>query len=479
MRLPGFNGGSYQDQSRVALGERCINLIPERFSRGGKSIGALYPAPGFTEFATFGDSPGRGIFYENGRLFAVYGTTLYEVDSAGTPTARGVLAIDSNPAAMSTNGDGGQELLVSSGDTGYIFDLSTNVLTSEVSDIQQIGVVDGFFVGLDPTTSTLKISEALDGKTWDPTQISQRSSASDLWRGLAVVRQEIVLLGDKTGEVWFNAGRSPFPFAPRNGATFDVGIVAAFSLAKFGSSCAWLGQPEEGGLGVFVLNGYTPERISPPGLDYLIQTYADDDGIDDAIGWSYSRDGHAFYVLQFPSSGRTHVYDGLTQEWHERGKWNPSANDYGVYRGLFHAQAFEKNLVCDSQSNKMYSLSSSIYTDVGGDVLRRARRTPHLSNENQRIFFDWAELECERGVGLTSATAQGYDPEVMLRYSNDGGFTWGAERTRKIGKRGVYGTRVRWQDCGSGRDRVWEWSQSDPVPSRWFDAYVGATVARF
>ncbi|KKW38810.1 MAG: Inosose isomerase [Candidatus Peribacteria bacterium GW2011_GWB1_54_5] len=107
-----------------------------------------------------------------------------------------------------------------------------------------------------------------------------------------------------------------------------------------------------------------------------------------------------------------------------------------AYRPQFHANAFGKNLVCDNQSGTIYELSSTTYTDVGGSVLRRERRTPHLSDENRRLFFDYFELECERGVGLASATVQGYDPLVALRYSNDGGHTWGASRTRPIGRRG-------------------------------------------
>lgn len=480
MRLPGFAGGTYQDQSRTAAGERCINMFPERIDRGGKVRLALYPTPGFTAFATLMDSPGRGVFAESERLFAVYGSTFYEIAADGTPTPLGQVDHDGSPVFMSTNGDGGQELFTVSAKKGYILDLVTNTLTHVVSDVTHGDQIDGFFVALDAETATLKISERLDGQTWDPTQIAQRTSASDLWRAMVVVQQEAVLIGEKTGEVWFNAGRSPFPFAKRPGAEFDVGIAARYAITKFAGSCAWLGQSAEGGLGVYRLNGYTPERISRPGLDWLLQQYAEEFGVSDARAWAYAREGHEFLVLHFPAASRTHVYDATTREWHERGKWNASQNAFGVYRALYHAHAFGRDLVCDPSTNKLHAFSSTTWTDVDGDVLRRVRVTPRgFHNENKRLFFPRIELECDRGVGLTPDGIPGSDPSVMLRYSNDGGHTWGAYRTRPIGKRGEYATRVVWLECGSGRDRVWEFVQTDPVPCRWYDAYVQVRAGRY
>ena len=477
MTLNDFVGGSYQDQSRVRAGERCINMLPEF----GESGAALYPTPGLSEFATFGDSPGRGIYAEkgSGRLFAVYGATLYEVSSAGVPTARGAVAVDQNPAQLSSNGDGGDELLAVSGDSGYLLDLGTNAFTTEVADASHCGLVDGFLWALDPATGTLKISDFLDGTIWDPTQIAQRTAAPDPWKAGITIEREIVLFGDDTGEVFYNAGASPFPFRKRGSSDFDVGIAAYFSLAKMGASCAWLGRSEQDGYVVYHMNGYTPEKISPPGLDWLIQSYADDVGISDAFGWGYGREGHGFYVLQFPGSGRTHVYDARMRRWHERGKWDALSGDFGVYRGAFHAFAFDRNLVCDPQSNKMYSLSSTTYTDVDGDVLRRVRRTSHLHSENKRMFYKRAELVCERGVGLNvAATASGYDPVVGLRYSNDRGYTWSDERLRTIGRRGEWNGRTEWNQCGSGRDRQWEIVGTDPVPYRWYDFNFDFDIGR-
>ena len=58
------------------------------------------------------------------------------------------------------------------------------------------------------------------------------------------------------------------------------------------------------------------------------------------------------------------------------------------------------------------------------------------------------------------------DPQVMLRWSDDGGHTWSNEHWRSMGKAGEWGYRVFWRRLGMTeklRDRVYEVSGSDPV----------------
>ena len=471
MRLSGFVAGAYVSRSQILAGEDLINMFVEPAPHGNKAKAALFPIPGVTTFATLTAAGGRGIFAEDARCFTVFGATLAEIDANGAVTNRGTVAVDNNPVTMCSSGDAGQDLFITSGNTAYILDLVTNVLTTETDAgaVTQGGQIDGFFVALDAATSTLKISESLDGKTWDATQIAQRTSASDPWIAMAVERGEVYRFGEKTGEVWYNAGLAPFPFAARPEGFFQVGIAAAFSLARVAGSLAWVGRTENGNPAVYLMDGYEPIQISTPAIDWLLQQYDDAVGVDDAIGWSYDREGHKFYVVTFPSSNRTLCYDVTTKAWHRRGFWDTTTADFLAYRPIFHASAFRRNLVCDSNGSVVYEYDSDVYTDVGGEELRRVRRTPHTADEHKRLYFPWAELEAERGVGNANAP----DPLVALRYSNNGGKTWGSNRTRSVGALGTYDTRARWEQCGSGRDRVWELWTTDAAASYWFDFYHG------
>ena len=63
-------------------------------------------------------------------------------------------------------------------------------------------------------------------------------------------------------------------------------------------------------------------------------------------------------------------------------------------------------------------------------------------------------------------TATAIDPQVMLRWSDDGGHTWSNEHWRSMGKTGQWGRRVIWRRLGMTlklRDRVYEVSGTDTV----------------
>jgi hypothetical protein len=62
--------------------------------------------------------------------------------------------------------------------------------------------------------------------------------------------------------------------------------------------------------------------------------------------------------------------------------------------------------------------------------------------------------------------APGVDPQVMLRWSDDGGHTWSNEHWKSMGGIGQFGTRTIWRRLGATmkiRDRVYELSGTDPV----------------
>lgn len=66
------------------------------------------------------------------------------------------------------------------------------------------------------------------------------------------------------------------------------------------------------------------------------------------------------------------------------------------------------------------------------------------------------------------------EPRVMMRWSNDGGRTFGAERLVGAGKQGEYSKRARWTRLGRGRDRVFEIAMSDAIPWRLSNLYLQA-----
>jgi hypothetical protein len=287
---------------------------------------------------------------------------------------------------------------------------------------------------------------------------------------LIVDHREVWLFGTNSVEVWYDAGTTDFPLQRIQGAFNEIGCAAAYSVAKLDNSVFWLGKDARGQGVVYRANGYTGQRISTHAVEWQIQQYGN---LADAIGYTYQQDGHSFYVLVFPNANTTWVYDAATQAWHERAGWQ---NGQFVRHRSNCQMAFNSEVIVgDYENGNIYAFDLDDYSDNGQiqKWLRSWRALPTGQNNLKRTAHHSLQLDVESGVGLN--VGQGSDPEVMLRWSDDGGHTWSNYHTAKIGKIGEYYRRVFWRRLGMTlklRDRVYELSMTDPVKT----AIMGAEL---
>jgi hypothetical protein len=399
-------------------------------------------------------------------------------EAAAPPTTNttGTTAIvdDGTPVQFCSSGDAGEQLLFVSGDYAYCYDFEGNVLAPVVKGASFSGFIDSYFVVLDPSTSTLKVSESFDGFQWDPTQVYQRSRAGDKWLSMAVTSNNIWLIGTQTGEVWVGTGDPDARFTPYTPVFIEVGVIAADTMIRVsGDTMMWVAQDKDGAGYVVRTSGYAPEKVSTIAVDYAMQQLST---INDGAAFSYQQEGHTFYVVSFPAAHQTWVFDLSTGEWHRRGYWDPNVMAYRVYRPQCHAFAFGGihglglNLVGDRASGRIMALKPQVGTDMDGVVIRRMRQAPHLADRDQEVTFDRVQMDMDVGQGL--AVGQGSDPTMMLVYSNNGGNTWGHELWRSAGKQGDYRIQVAWSRLGTAKNRVFRLVVSDPVPWRVVGAWL-------
>jgi hypothetical protein len=252
---------------------------------------------------------------------------------------------------------------------------------------------------------------------------------------------------------------------------------------RLDNSVFWLGADDRGaGIG-WRAQGYSPARISNHAVEAAWAAYST---IADAIGYSYQDQGHSFWVLYFPSANKTWVYDVATQMWHERSfRAGGSAVDT-AHRSQCHVYAFGRHLVGDWGGGNAYQMAVpqvngsgwSFVTDFG-NAIRRVRRAPHISMEQQWTFHHEMQVDVEAGLGpqppLLDGAGNQRDPQLVLRWSDDGGKTWSNERVMNCGQAGAFKTRAIARRLGRSRDRIYEVSVSDPIPWRIVDAYLQAT----
>ena len=296
--------------------------------------------------------------------------------------------------------------------------------------------------------------------TIDPLAFAAAESSPDLVQAVASNNREVWVFGAGTTEIWYDAATVPFPLAPIQGAYNEIGCIAPFSIAKLDNSLFWLGADPRGYGIIYRNQGYTGKRISTHAVEYAIQHYGD---ISDAVAYTYQEEGHAFYVLNFPTANATWVFDVATNAWHERASWKNGS--FMRHRGQCQMNFNNQTIVGDFENGNIYAMDLDVYADNGSiqKWVRSWRPIPPNQNNLKRTAQHTLQLTCESGVGLN--LGQGEDPQVMLRWSDDGGHTWSNEFWISMGKIGEYGRRAIWRRLGMTtklRDRIYEVSGTDP-----------------
>jgi hypothetical protein len=466
-------GPSYTARSLNFDASRCVNLYPEASGSGlSKSIAMLVGCPGLTRFATLTGSGVRGaIRFSSNVSIVVTGGDVYRVNTLGAGTLIGVVTAATTPVSMASNGS---VIMLVTGAEGYVIDPTaatvTKIIDPDFFGGDRVDYIDGYFVFNRPGTQQFQITSLL-GTAVDPLDFASAEGAPDLLISLLVDHLEIWLFGETTTEVFFNSGNPDFPFERIQGAFIQQGCAAKFSPARFSSAVAWLSQNDQGQGMVVKSNGYQPERISTHAVEYAIAQYT---RIDDAIGMSYQREGHEFYVLTFPTANATWVYDASTQLWHERAWRDPADGSLNRHRAQCVISFANKIIVGDWSNPYLYSWDLNAYTDDGG-ILPAIRQVPHIASDDNSLTVYWKLwVDIEAGVGL-NGTGQGSDPQVMLSWSDDGGHTFGTELTVAAGKIGEYKRRANFRRLGASRDRVFRVSMTDPVKRIFIAAGIEAS----
>lgn len=370
--IPGVVGGSNVLRQPFISCERAINLYPERIQGTGKRPSYLKSRAGLRTFATIDDSPGRGLWSENGRCFGVAGTTFAEIFEDGSTVSHGSVELgNSLPVWMCSNGSAGGQVFLTSPPKGYIFDLTTDTLTELAGDfpdnVWQPVFFDSYFMVSIRDTRQFRWSALNDGTAWDPLNVAERQMSDNI---VSFIRlgKTVWAIGGRTAEPWYNTGDALTPFAPVQGVFLEMGCAAGYSAQRSENTLSWIGQNENGGGVVYVANGYTPDKLSNYSIDLELQ---DSGNLEFVHASAFQQKGHSFYQINLPPNEAplSPVFDftearlGNPNPWHHRAMWNTSTASYEQDLAAAHAYAFSKNLMVSRLDGTVYWLRDDAYSD--------------------------------------------------------------------------------------------------------------------
>lgn len=454
--LPIFGTG-IKANSEFVTAQRRLNCFFDIRQDGDRTNIIIRGTPGAkTPWVTLPDSPIRGWWALNSYLYVVAGSSVYAVDTSGTANLLGSII---NSGQLVQMGDDSITMLIVDGAQAYsvLLPLGAPTLVADANfpnGAQSIAQLDSKMYAPFPNSRRFAASGTLNATVWTPGIVGTKENASDNLVAVDVWNGALILWGSDNMEFWQDVGSSPLPVQRINGASQAWGLAALRSRVALANTMYFLGKNRQGGVQVFRLNGYTPQRVSNTDLEDLFATFG---SYSDAIALTYTVSGHPMYQITFPGESRSFLFDTQTEMWYETQTGIANiARHFGNLGVTFNF----KNYICDTSSGNIYELDDDTYTD-NGTTIKRQIASRHIRMDGNEFGVSELTLEMETGVG--TATGQGADPQIMMQVSRDGGKTYGVERWKQIGAVGQYRRRVNYSQMGSARDFVFQFTMTDPV----------------
>lgn len=462
-------GPAYTNRSLPLSAQVSKGLYPE-LNPESRNFASLHAFPGLKLFASL-TGKGRGLHKVAATAYAVYGNTLSSIDSDGVATSRGTI-VGENQVDFADNG---KLLIIVTGATAYIFTVATNTL-AEITDPSLVNptTVDylnsQFIFDNNGETSTIgefSTSQVTTPITADnivnPLDTATTEAYPDDILRVVVFKDIVVFFGADGIDPWWNSGQGNPPFDPVQGLNRPYGLAGRLAVDTTDEFL------------YFVDDQRTPRRlvgaqVNNIGNPALAQEWDSYVRVDDAVVFAYVIDQKNMCQFNFPAANRSWLYHEESGSWFQLS----SGIDNRRHRGQAHLFIYGKNLIQDHSNGNLYELDFDTFTD-NGEVVQRKRSTATIhaglfGEPGKEIFFDKVEFVIETGVGV--ATGQGSDPQLMVRFTDDGGRTFSAEQWVPVGAGGEYRTLVELFEQGRAVSRIYELAYSEPTRFSLIDAHA-------
>lgn len=416
----------YPNKSIDQNQSRLINMYLEPDKSKGKYQLAAFPTPGLTLFCDTSQANVRALLEYNGIVYVVSGNKFGSINSGGTFTQLGSNLNTSSGYAKILSITGGSDLnnqvMIIDGTNGYTYNIDTAVATFPIVDVDfpqtatDMTSQDDYILVANNNSIQYNLSNLADTTTWAALDFASKISKPDNIVAIKSNQERVWIFGNSTTEIWWNSGNADFPFEKIGDTFIHKGCASKQSVCMANEQLYMLGQSQNGGYQFLQFVGYSPSSIGNPGIDYKLNTY---NTVSDCVSYAYIRDGHEFIDNTFPTQNITHTYDVNTGVWIER-QSDSGGGTYGKFLASSHCFCYNKSLVGDSTSGKIYSQSTSVYTE-NGTPIRRMFISPPIYKEGRRIFISRLLIDVETNIGANKT--------FLLEASNDGGRSWDSIQT--------------------------------------------------
>lgn len=322
-----FVGETYADDSRPWSSQECVNYILTRAERpGARSADKLVGAPGLKAYSEgMQQAPVRGLHDVEGLLLAVAGNMLYQIRPSRVAVPIGVIPGSSRVSMAHNQITNGYEVMIANGQSGYVYNTATGAFGQVTDDgfpgLTSAAYIDGYIAGIEPQGRFWAHSELRQATEWNTLDRYDAEAAPDKMVALVVASREVVVLSQRTGQIFRNTGAVTGTFQNANGMEFQIGCASKHGAVVIDNGVCFLGSD---GL-VYMLRGGAPTIVSTGPIASAMRQH----DLSTCFAMVFEDNKHKIAYFTFPT-GQTFGFDFWTNAWHRRksyglDRWRVSA----------------------------------------------------------------------------------------------------------------------------------------------------------
>lgn len=458
-------GQEYEHRSTAISVQKTMNLIPQTEVTGAAQT-SLTTWPGCNSFCLLTGS-NRGITRFKNELYKVSGTTLYKISSVGVATTIGTIS-GTNRCIFANDGT---NMIITTGGTGYQLSGTTlsQITDTDFENGNSSSYLNQQFI-YDGNGGRFQVSDVGDPDSLQPNNFATAESSPDDTIRTFPFRERVYIFGERSVETWYNSGTGNPPFSRVNGGTMNVGLGAIHSVAATDDYCYFLGDDRR----VYRFSSHQPQNVTSIAISHQIGLMID---FSDAIASIYQIEGQSFYIITFPTAGKTYGFNEQAAAWFSL---STGANQ-SRYIGEDYIECYGKKFIASKEDGSVLQLSLTTYTD-NSSVKSQERIIGPINGTSlgipaERLLMSYVDLVMEMGVGIS--TGQGSNPQLLISASFDGGKSWTNEDDVLLGRTGEGRLKARWDHMESFYSCFIRIKCTDPVFISLFSGSIGIKASGF
>lgn len=354
-----------------------------------------------------------------------------------------------------TFSDNGQYLVIANG--GRMVSTNGTTLTAYIpspnapTEVTHVNFLDQWLIVNEVGTGLVHFADFVtDPFTWFAIDVFTAESDPDDVIAVYVNSRNIIVVGRKSTEFYFNDGVTPF--SRNNGATYKRGGMSPYSCA-FPNEVGYMFDDRRR---LIKIEGTIPSILSTP-FDKTIQNF---DFVSDCTIDYITPNGIHLLVIQFPTQNTTLIYDIQYDYWCQWSYWNVAADQRDRFIGNCYAYAigWNKHFFGSAKTSKLYQMNTNIYQDDGQRIVFEIR-TGNRSHGNNR------KSKTSYGIKFDFQSGAVEEARIVWKWRDNGESEY--SNVRFIDLRSTGNTNFGYLETGLGsyyqRQDVFQFSSNAPL----------------